>query len=159
MDATQRMHELMEAAKQNLREHAELLPVVLIEAADGTESLLGLEQQGRTAEIRRLLMFALGREFADLRPVAVTSVLDAFMRRGATESISGSFADDPEAQECLVVARLTHLGESVTLLCAYERRPTLDGLEVEFGPVEELAGPEFPLLAAFFKGAGNWQGG
>lgn len=156
MKATTRMHELMAAAKQNLREHGELLPVVLIEGED-EELVVGIKQQGRTAEIRRLMMFALGREFADHRPAAVTSVLDAFMRRGESESNAGSLADDPDARECLVVARLTRQGECGTLLCPYERHATLEGLEVDFGRVEEFAGPEFPLLEAFFLGAGNWH--
>jgi len=157
MKATVRMYELMEAAKQNLREHGELLPVVLIEGSDGGELLVGLEQQGRTAEIRRLMMFALGREFVALKPTAIVSVMDAFMRRGESDSTARSFADDPGAHDCLVVARLTRHGECGTLLCPYERHATLEGLEVDFGPVEELAGPEFPLLEAFFLGAGNWH--
>lgn len=151
------MHELLEGARKNLVEHGEILPTLLIEGQDG-EVLVGLEEPGRTAEVRRLVMFGLGRQFAEAEPSAVVSIADAFMRRGATVPLSKSFADDPAARDCLIVARLTREGECVALLQSYDRRPTLNGLDIHFGDVEELQVPEFPALVAFFLGAGNWEG-
>ncbi|MCC6958511.1 MAG: hypothetical protein IT301_01570 [Dehalococcoidia bacterium] len=151
------MYELLEGAKKNLIEHGELLPVLLVEGADG-EVLVGLENPGATAKLRQLVLFGVGQQFAEMKPSAVVSVADAYMRRGADAPISESFADDPAARDCLIVARLTSEAECVALLCPYDRRPTLDGLDLKFSDVEEMQMPEFPALTAFFAGAGNWRG-
>ena len=62
-------------------------------------------------------------------------------------------ADDPAAEECIVVVSLDKRGRSRLLVCPYERHPRLEGLEVEFKGVKEFSGGgEAYLLQAFFEG-------
>jgi hypothetical protein len=152
------MYELLEGAKKNLLEHGALLPVLLVEGEDG-EVLVGLEKPGATAEMRRLVMFGVGTQFTDMKPAAVISVSDAYMRRGTDAPVGESFADDPAARDCVVVARLTRDGECVALIQPYDRKPTISGLDIRFSDVEEMQMPEFPALTAFFAGAASWRGG
>jgi hypothetical protein len=147
------MRELMARALENLRESGGLMPVLLVEGA-GEAALVGFQELGRTAEQRRALFFAVGRRLAHMRPRRITAVLDAYWRASDVElPLVRSLADDPGAEECVVVVSLDRQGRSRLLVCPYERRPRLEGLEVELKGVREFrGGGEAYLLEAFFQG-------
>lgn len=148
------LRQLMEQAKQNLRESGSLLPALIIQG--GQDALVGLQDLPNTAEGRRLLLFALGRRFAAGKPRRLIAVMDAYMKvddLGLELPLKASLADDPAATDCIVVASLDRHGRSRALVCPYERLPGLEGLEIEFGAVKEMPGQaELFLLQAFFDG-------
>jgi hypothetical protein len=148
-----RMRQLLARAQENLRESGALLPVLLVEGA-AEAALVGFQELGRTAEQRRALFFAVGRRLAHMRPRRIIAVLDAYWKASDVElPLVRSLADDPAAEECIVVVSLDKRRRSRLLVCPYERRPRLEGLEVEFKGVKEFGGGgEAYLLQAFFEG-------
>jgi hypothetical protein len=158
MDERQRMGEMMESARANLREHGELLPVLYVRGE--SDLLVGLAGLPGNADARGLLMEMLGRKTAHLRPTLVIAVMDAYMARADALPPSGSLADDPGAEECVMVASLDVEGRSSILVSPYERRPSLDGLAIEFGEVQQWAdGTRLFTLEAFFRGAAEGNRG
>ena len=151
--AADRMRQLMATAQSNLRESGALLPVLLVEGA-GESALVGFQEFGRTAEERQALFFAVGQRLAHMRPRRIVAVLDAYWKASDVElPLARSLADDPAAEECVVVVSLDKRGRSRLLVCPYERHPRLEGLEVEFKGVKEFrGGGEAYLLEAFFEG-------
>ena len=151
-----RLRELMQEAKGKLAASGALLPLLLVE---GRERLLvGIGTMPPTAEQRRLLFFALGRRLAESRPRRAIAVMDAYLKvdSAGADLPGGSLADDPAARDCIVVASLDRQGRSRVLVCPYERRPRLEGLEVEFATVQALpSASEVFLLKAFFEGVGS----
>ncbi len=150
--AADRMRELMAQAKENLRRSGSLLPVLYMEGKE--RALIGFQELGRTADERRALFFAVGQRLASLRPRRIISVMDAYMKTSDLElPFERSLADDPAAEECIVVASLDRRGRSRLLVCPCERHPKLEGLEIEFKGVQELPGEgELNLLQGFFEG-------
>jgi len=152
MDQREWMDDLMERAKANLCKDGELLP--LLHVRGESEVLIGLGGLPGAAQGRGRLMETLGRKAAYLRPTLVIAVMDAYISESAGSPRSGSLADDPGAGECVIVASLDIDGHSSALVCPYVRRPSLDGLEIEFGAVQEWDdGARLFLLEAFFRGA------
>ena len=152
--AISKMQDLLARAKQSLRDSGELLPVLLVEGAEES-ALVGFAELGGTAKERQRLMIEVGIKLAHLRPRRVTAVMDAYCRVDLDGRMpTGSLADDPAAQDCIMVVSLDRKGRSRMLLCPYERHPTLEGLKVRFFKTKRLAdegGRPF-LLEAFFAG-------
>ena len=146
------MRQLLTTAQENLRQSGSLLPVLCVEGKES--ALIGFQGLPRTADGRRALFFAVGRRLAHLWPRRIISVLDAYMKTSDLElPLDRSLADDPAAEECIVVASLDRRGRSRLLVCPYERHPRLEGLEIEFKGVQELPGEgELYLLQGFFEG-------
>jgi hypothetical protein len=144
----------METAKEALVQNGELVPVLFIFGRK--TSLMAGIMLPKTAQQRRGLFYLLGLAFADVEPLRLVLVVDAYVRlKKAQEGIfAGSFADDPEARECIMVSEASVDAPARFLYCTYTREPTLSGLKVTFDPIEELPpgqGVDF-MLAAFFAG-------
>lgn len=153
-DERQRMNEMMETAKANLREHGELLPVLYVRGE--TELLVGLSVLPGDADGRGRLMEAVGRRTAHLRPTLVIAVMDAYIALPGEPPPTGSLADDPGAEECVIVASLDNDGRASVLVCPYERHPSLEGLEIEFGEVQEgFDDARLFTLEAYFRGVAS----
>ncbi len=147
----QRMRQLMETARQNLRRDGDLAPVLYVEGLEN--ALVAIADMPGSADGRADVLRKVGRRLAPLRPTRVTAVVDAYLGLGAVPG-SGSLADDPKATECVVVSSLGADGVARVLTCAYERVPRLSGTEFVFGEVREMGGEaRMFLLEAFFEGA------
>ena len=149
-----RMHDLMTKARQTLKETGAVPPLLLIEGA-AESALVGFEDVGKTAEQRASLFFGVGMRLAHLRPRRVIDVLDAYFKADLEGRLPvGSLADDPKAEDCIMVVSLDSRGRSRMLLCPYERHPTLEGLRIRFKPMGWLSeeGGRPYILEAFFGG-------
>ena len=151
--ARDRMRDLLATAQENLRRSGSLLPVLLVEGAKES-AIVGIQEFGRTADLRRAQLYAIGVRLAPMRPRRVTAVVDTYWKESDIElPLRRSLADDPEAEEAIVVTSLDSRGLSRLLVCPYERHPRLEGLKIEFKPVLRLPGQaETYLLEAFFAG-------
>jgi hypothetical protein len=149
-----RMRDLMTKARQTLRETGIVPPLLLIEGASES-AMVGFQDVGKTAEERQALFFAVGMRLAHLRPRRVIAVLDAYFKADLGGRLPvGSLADDPKAEDCIMVVSLDSQGRSRMLLCPYERHPTLEGLRIRFKPMRwlgEEGGRPF-ILEGFFAG-------
>ncbi len=145
----QRMRDLMETAKANLRRDGELVPVLFVEGR--RNAMVAIREMAATSDGRAEILRAAGTAFSADQPTRITAVMDAYL--GADVPKTGSLADDPEATECVVVSSLDARGRARMLVCSYERIPTLERLEFEFGEVREMdEGARLFLLEAFFEG-------
>ncbi|MGD9932884.1 MAG: hypothetical protein AB7T37_04125 [Dehalococcoidia bacterium] len=152
--AVKRLEELMEMAKANLRRDGYLVPALFVEAREPL--LMGLRELPATSEGRRAMCYAIGHQLAPRRPRKVLSILDAYMRTGGELPLQRSLADDPAAEECIVVAAMDRRGKQAVLICPYVRTPRLEGTEFEFRePLDGFDGAEVYLLAAFWDGVAS----
>jgi hypothetical protein len=146
------LRQILDMAKDNLRRDGYLLPVLFVDSRAPTVVALG--NMPGNAAARRLLLREVGRVFATRRPRAVILVIDAYLRADPDGvEVEGSLADDPRAEDCIVVASLDRRGRAKALLCPYERIPSLDGLTLSFKPATVMGeGTEAYLLDAFWEG-------
>ena len=153
------LRDAMRAAHDNLVRHGSLLPVLFVKGKE--PALVALQGLPNTSDKRQAMFYALGRRLAHLRPQRVIAVMDAYFKSSGLElPLERSLADDPAAEECIVVASLDRRGRSRMLVWPYERHPTLEGLRIEFKPVVQLRGrAENYLLGAFFAGVSAAEGG
>jgi hypothetical protein len=155
-----RMRDLMTRARQTLKETGAGPPLLLMEGASES-ALVGFEDVGKTAEQRASLFFGVGMRLAHLRPHRAIGVLDAYFKADLDGRLPvGSLADDPAAQDCIMVVSLDRKGRSRMLLCPYERRPALEGLRIRFKPMRWLSeeGGRPYILEAFFAGVREAEG-
>ena len=144
----------MTKARQTLRETGAVPPFLLIEGASES-AMVGFQDVGKTAEQRQALFFAAGMRLAHLRPRRVIAVLDAYFKADLGCRLPvGSLADDPKAEDCIMVVSLDRRGQVRMLLCPYERHPTLEGLRIKFKAMRWLSeeGGRPYILEAFFGG-------
>jgi hypothetical protein len=149
-----RMRDLMTKARATLRETGIVPPLLLIEGASES-AMVGFQDVGKTAEERQALFFAVGMRLAHLRPRRVIAVLDAYFKADLGGRLpAGSLADDPKAEDCIMVVSLDRRGQARMLLCPYERHPTLEGLRIKFKAMRWLReeGGRPYILEAFFGG-------
>ncbi|HXH20445.1 MAG TPA: hypothetical protein VNN10_00335 [Dehalococcoidia bacterium] len=114
--------------------------------------IVGIDAMPKTAWNRWVFPFALG-------PPRVTAIFDAFLKvngKGLDLPLVGSLAGDPAATDCLVVGSLDRRGRKGPLVRPYERRASLEGLEIAFKRVRAIAGDsELWLLQPSFEGVGQ----
>jgi len=154
------LRDIMRTARDNLERSGGLVPVLFVRGKEPV--IVAFQDMPGTSDERRAAFYALGRRLAHLRPQRVIAVMDAYYKSADIElPLERSLADDPAAEECIVVASMDRHGRSRAMVWPYERHPTLDGLEFEFKPVVQLRGKaEIYLLEAFFDGAAAaWRTG
>ena len=146
------LRDIMRIAHDNLVRSGSLVPVLFVKGPQ--PAMVAFEDMPPTSDERRAAYFAVGRRLAHLRPQRVISVLDAYYKAMDVElPLERSLADDPAAEECIVVASLDRRGRARALIWPYERHPTLEGLDIQFKPVIQFLGKaEVYLLEAFFEG-------
>jgi len=146
------LRDIMRTARDNLVRSGDLVPVLFVRGKKPV--IVAFQDMPGTSDERRVAFHALGRRLAHLKPQRVIAVVDAYYKSSDIElPLERSLADDPAAEECIIVASLDRRGRSRAMVWPYERHPTLEGLEFDFKPVVQLRGKaEIYLLEAFFEG-------
>jgi len=149
------LRDIMRIAHDNLVHSGSLVPVLFVNGRE--PAVVAFQDMPSTSDKRRAAFYALGRRLAHLKPQRVISVMDAYYKSADVElPLERSLADDPAAEECIVVASLDRRGRARMLVWPYERHPTLEGLEIEFKPIVPFRGKaEVYLLEAFFEGVAS----
>jgi len=146
------LRDIMRTARDNLERSGDLVPVLFVRGKEPV--IVAFQDMPVTSDGRRAAFYALGLRLAHLKPQRVIAVMDAYYKSSDADApLERSLADDPAAEECIVVASMDRRGRARAMVWPYERHPTLEGLKIEFKPVVPFRGKaEVYLLEAFFEG-------
>lgn len=168
---------LLDAAKKNLEEDGELLPILFLDVFIDDVSkamLIGLDQFGPTTDDKCKTLYNLGlairsKDVFTVDQIRATYfVADSYTRSAMSKEEldnrkpTDSFADDPKAKEAIVVSVTTNGKDIRPIVIPYTREIRMEGTKFHFADEAEdpfkkmgVGDVESPLMEALYDGLNN----